>query len=56
MYVRSGAIIPTIELEQYVGQLNKEGKPNPIALNVYPGKSGEYTMFLDDGVSRSSAS
>ena len=55
MYVRSGAIIPTIELEQYVGQLNKEGKPNPITLNVYPGNSGEYTMFLDDGVSRSSA-
>ncbi|HBY79118.1 MAG TPA: alpha-glucosidase [Cyanobacteria bacterium UBA11148] len=55
MYVRSGAIIPTIELEQYVGQRNKEGQPNPITLNVYPGKSGEYTMFLDDGVSRSSA-
>lgn len=55
MYVRGGAIIPTIELEQYVGQLNAEGKPNPITLNVYPGKEGEYTMYLDDGVSRSSA-
>ncbi|WP_414519229.1 TIM-barrel domain-containing protein [Nostoc sp. PCC 9305] len=55
IYVRAGAIIPTIELEQYVGQLNKEGKPNPITLNVYPGVSGKYTMFLDDGVSRSSA-
>jgi alpha-glucosidase len=55
MYVREGAIIPTIELEQYIGQLNKEGKPNPITLNVYPGKEGHYTMFLDDGVSRSSA-
>jgi alpha-glucosidase len=55
MYVRAGAIIPTIELEQYVGHLNKEGEPNPITLNVYPGKSGEYIMFLDDGVSRSSA-
>jgi len=30
-------------------------KPNPITLNIYPGKSGEYTMYLDDGVSRSSA-
>ena len=55
MYVRAGAIIPTIELEQYVGQLNNEGKANPITLNIYPGQSGEYTMYLDDGVSRSSA-
>lgn len=55
IYVRAGAIIPTIELEQYVGQLNAEGKPNPITLNVYPGKEGEYHMYLDDGVSRSSA-
>jgi alpha-glucosidase len=55
IYVRAGAIIPTIELEQYVGQLNKEGKPNPITLNVYPGTTGAYTMYLDDGVSRSSA-
>ncbi|OCQ91122.1 alpha-glucosidase [Oscillatoriales cyanobacterium USR001] len=55
MYVRAGAIIPTIELEQYVGELNNQGKPNPITLNVYPGKKGEYTMYLDDGVSRSSS-
>ena len=55
IYVRAGAIIPTIELEQYVGQLNNEGKANPITLNIYPGQSGEYTMYLDDGVSRSSA-
>ncbi|NEP81579.1 MAG: alpha-glucosidase, partial [Okeania sp. SIO3B3] len=37
IFVRAGAIIPTIEVEQYVGQLNAEGKPNPITLNVYPG-------------------
>lgn len=55
IYVRSGAIIPMIELEQYVGELNQQGKPNPITLNIYPGQSGEYTMYLDDGVSRSSA-
>jgi len=55
IYVRSGAIIPTLELEQYVGELNQQGKPNPITLNIYPGQSGEYTMYLDDGVSRSSA-
>jgi alpha-glucosidase len=54
VYVRAGAVIPTIELEQYVGQLNKEGKANPITLNIYPGKEGMYTMYLDDGESRSS--
>ena len=55
IFVRAGAIIPTIKLEQYIGQLNAEGKPNPITLNIYPGQQGEYTMYLDDGVSRSSA-
>ena len=54
-YIRAGAVIPTLELEQYVGELNSKGLPNPITLNVYPGKSGFYTMYLDDGVSRSSA-
>lgn len=54
-YARAGAVIPTLELEQYVGQLNEQGEPNPITLNIYPGKEGEYTMYLDDGVSRSSA-
>lgn len=54
-YVREGAVIPTIELEQYVGQLNKEGKENPVTLTIYPGSRGCYDMYLDDGVSRSSA-
>lgn len=54
-FVRAGAIIPTIELESYVGQLNEQGLPNPVTINIYPGISGEYTMYLDDGVSRSSA-
>ena len=54
MYVREGAIIPTIEIEQYVGERNSKGMPNTITLNVYPGEQGEYTMYLDDGVSRSS--
>ena len=55
MYVREAAIIPTIELEQYVGQLKGN---NPITLNVYPDvqrNGGEYHMYLDDGESRSSA-
>jgi alpha-glucosidase len=55
LFVRAGAIIPTIELEQYVGQRNAQGQQNPITLNVYPGTSGEYTLYLDDGTSRDSA-
>lgn len=55
VYVREGAIIPTVELEQFVGQLHKEEKPNPVTLNIYPGVEGRYVMFEDDGISRSSA-
>jgi alpha-glucosidase len=67
IYVRAGAIIPTLELEQYVGQLNVLNQPNPLTLNIYPvnlppeqdatpvGRRYEYVMYLDDGVSRSSA-
>jgi alpha-glucosidase len=78
MYVRAGAIIPTIEVEQYVGERNAKGLVNPITLNVYPGTAKNipdgdrtalkvqqffglpktpqkpYTMYLDDGASRSS--
>jgi len=59
LYVRAGAIIPAIDRERYVGELNGKGLPRPITLNVYPcaqDVSGTYTMYLDDGVSRSSAS
>ena len=92
IYVRAGAIIPTVEVEQYVGERkdNREQYPdgNPITINIYPGDqtntadgeerkidfrsmpttfsifedseydawySAYYTMYLDDGVSRSSA-
>jgi alpha-glucosidase len=55
IYIRAGAIIPTIEIEQYVGELNSKGLPNTLTFNVYPGESGQYTMYLDDGISRSSA-
>jgi alpha-glucosidase len=74
IYVRAGAIIPTIEVEKYVGerQANREQYPdgNPITINIYPGEStnvadsetgkkfsvqATYKMYLDDGVSRSSA-
>ncbi|MGK0291360.1 MAG: alpha-glucosidase (family GH31 glycosyl hydrolase), partial [bacterium] len=55
MYARSGSIIPTIELEQYVGELNEKGQQNPTTINIYPGDQGSYSMYNDDGVSRSSA-
>ena len=58
IYIREAATIPTIELEQYVGERNKKGEKNPITLNIYPDvqrKGGEYRMYLDDGESRSSA-
>jgi alpha-glucosidase len=55
IYVRAGAIIPTLELEQYVGERNARGDANPLTFNIYPGQSGQYTMYLDDGISRSSA-
>ncbi|MEO1430941.1 MAG: TIM-barrel domain-containing protein [Cyanobacteria bacterium J06632_19] len=58
IFIREAAIIPTIELEQYVGELNAKGEKNPITLNIYPDvqcKGGEYRMYLDDGESRSSA-
>ncbi len=54
LFVKEGAIIPVIELEQYVGEKNAKGEANPITLYVYPGQEGSYTMYLDDGVSRSS--
>lgn len=54
IYVREGAVIPEIELEQYVGQRWEQGKANPVTLHIYPGDRGDYTMYLDDGVSRSS--
>jgi alpha-glucosidase len=55
LYVRAGAVIPMIELEQFVGERNHNKLPNPITLTVYPGPSGAYSMYLDDGISRSSA-
>lgn len=55
LYVRAGAIIPTIELEQYVGERNHHNLPNPITLTIYPGPTGTYSLYLDDGISRSAA-
>jgi alpha-glucosidase len=46
LYVREGAIIPTRNLEQYVGEL----PVNPLTINVYPGKDDSYKLYLDDGI------
>jgi len=51
IYVREGAIIPTRELEQYVGEL----PVNPLTINIYPGKSSTYHLYLDDGTSSDAA-
>jgi hypothetical protein len=41
--------------------MNANGKANPITINIYPELTGtkepiSYNMYLDDGISRSSAS
>jgi alpha-glucosidase len=46
IYVRAGAIIPTRELEQYVGQLTQ----NPLTFNIYPGPDSTHRVYLDDGI------
>ncbi|KAH0607116.1 uncharacterized protein H6S33_003104 [Morchella sextelata] len=51
IFIREGGIIPQIEPRQYIG----DGKINPITIHVYPGRDNTYEMYLDDGVSRSSA-
>ncbi|WP_165072896.1 TIM-barrel domain-containing protein [Paludisphaera rhizosphaerae] len=51
IYVRAGAILPTRELEQYVGQLPQ----NPLTLNIYPGPDSSYRLYLDDGITTDAA-
>ncbi|MEJ0040591.1 MAG: TIM-barrel domain-containing protein [Gammaproteobacteria bacterium] len=46
LYVRAGAILPTCELQQFMGQLTND---NPITFNVYPGADGSFTLYQDDG-------
>src|SRR5262249_20867681 len=41
IYVRAGAIIPTLELEQYVGERHAHNQPNPLTFNLYPGECGQ---------------
>jgi alpha-glucosidase len=56
IYVRAGAILPFCELEQWVGQLNGQNRPNPITFNVYPGPDRSFDLYLDDGISSNAPS
>jgi alpha-glucosidase len=47
IYVRGGAIIPMVQVVQYVG----ESRTDELRLKVWPG-SGEFTLYEDDGISR----
>ena len=52
IYIREGAIIPKREVEQYIGELYRHGKVNPITFSIYPGRDSSYKLYLDDdGVS-----
>ena len=52
IYIREGAIIPKREVEQYIGELYRHGKVNPITFSIYPGRDNSYKLYLDDdGVS-----
>lgn len=47
LFVKAGAIVPTTEVQQYVGE-----KPNlPITLVIYAGKDGKFELYEDDGLS-----
>ncbi|KAM0489552.1 hypothetical protein ACHAP8_012462 [Fusarium lateritium] len=53
VYIRGGAIIPQIGVRQCI----KENDLNPPTIHFYPGGKGltDYSMYLDDGVSKDSA-
>lgn len=59
LYVREGGILPMTESERYVGAYYEDNNESmPITINIYPSpnqKATDYTMYLDDGISRSSA-
>lgn len=47
LFVKAGAIVPTTEVQQYVGE-----KPDaPITLVIYAGKDGRFDLYEDDGLS-----
>jgi alpha-glucosidase len=46
LYVRAGAILPMLQVQQWVGELAR----NPITFQIYPGPDSTYTLYQDDGV------
>lgn len=44
IFVRAGAVIPTREVVQYIGEKDN----NPITFLVYPGIGSQHTLYLDD--------
>ena len=45
LFVRAGAIVPLGPVRQFMTERSDE----PIALNVYPGANGSFTLYEDDG-------
>ena len=45
LHVRAGAIVPMGPIKQYVD----EPVDGPLALTVYPGADGAFTLYEDDG-------
>lgn len=48
IYARAGSIIPLDPIRQYTG----EPVSDPTTLKVFPGASGEFTLYDDDGASQ----
>jgi alpha-glucosidase/alpha-D-xyloside xylohydrolase len=47
LYVRAGAIIPLGPIKQYTS----ERVESPLTFQIYPGESGAFTLYEDDGIS-----
>jgi alpha-glucosidase (family GH31 glycosyl hydrolase) len=47
LYVRAGAIVPMGHVKQYIS----EKVDGPLALSIYPGSDGAFTVYDDDGAS-----
>jgi alpha-glucosidase (family GH31 glycosyl hydrolase) len=45
LFVRAGAIVPLGPVRQYTAERSDE----PVALNIYPGANGSFTLYEDDG-------
>ncbi|KAK8038318.1 glycoside hydrolase family 31 protein [Apiospora phragmitis] len=62
MYIHEGAIIPQQEVRQSVPDRTRTDIPGlaeepaiPVTIHIYPGKDNNYSMYIDDDVSRQSA-